>query len=97
MSQHLTNASDVQELVETAKLRPLSSTVAGSAGFTRLEIASARVLVKRLVRSGHRKGPSDYLLLSDSVLEKWWDEDAIAYLHEQYAARKAARGVVEIG
>lgn len=74
-----------------------SSTVAGSAGFTRLEIASARVLIKRLVRSGLRKGPSDYLLLSDTALEQWWDEEAVAYLHEQAAAAKARRGVVEIG
>lgn len=67
-----------------------SSTVAGSAGFTRLDIAAARVLVKRLVRSGLRKGPSNYLILSDHVIETWYDEEAVAYLHEQYSKRRGA-------
>ena len=59
-----------------------------SVGFSRLEIATARVLVKRLVRSGLRKGPSDFLLLSDSALEQWFDEDAVAYLQERYDERR---------
>ena len=73
-----------------------SSTVAGSAGFHRTDIAAARVLVKRLVRSGLRKGPSDYLILSDTALEQWWDEEAVAYLHEQAQERKQREGVIEI-
>lgn len=73
------------------------STDAGIAGFSRLDIAVARILVKRLVRSGHRKGPSDYLILMDSELERWWDEEAVAYLHEKAQAAKDARGVINIG
>lgn len=76
--------------------RSLSSTSAGSAGFTRLEIASARVLIKRLVRSGLRKGPSEMLLMLDSALEQWYDEEAIVFLHERAAEAKAQRGVIEI-
>lgn len=72
------------------------STSAGSGGFKRLDIAAARVLVKRLVRSGLRKGPSDMLLIMDSALEQWYDEEAVAYLHEMAAAAQKRRGVVEI-
>lgn len=36
------------------------------------------------------------LLLTDSALEQWYDEDAVAYLHEKAAEAKAARGVIEI-
>lgn len=72
------------------------STDAGIAGFHRLDIAAARVLVKRLVRSGLRKGPSDMLLISDSALEQWYDEDAVAYLHEKATEAKKARGVIEV-
>lgn len=57
----------------------------------------ARVLVKRLVRSGLRKGPSDMLLLTDSALEQWYSEEAEAYLLEQAQERQARRGVLEIG
>ena len=82
MSQILTGLGITEK-----QLQHSSSTVAGSAGFTRLDIATARVLVKRLVRSGLRKGPSEYLLLSDSVIEAWYDAEAITYLHEQFAAK----------
>jgi hypothetical protein len=34
--------------------------------------------------------------LPDHVLERWYDEDAIAYLHEQYAERKKRDGVIEV-
>ena len=84
MSQLLNTASPDP----ASSLEHLFSTSAGSAGFTRLEIASARVLIKRLVRSGLRKGPSDLLILSDHTLEQWYDEDAVKYLHERYAARR---------
>lgn len=52
--------------------------------------------MKRLVRSGLRKGPSDMLILSDTALNQWYDEEAVAYLHEQAQARKAREGVIEI-
>lgn len=89
-----------QLLTEVGQLAPsarLSSTSAGSGGFSRLDVAAARVLVKRLVRSGLRKGPSDLLLLTDSALDAWYDEDAVAYLHEQAQARKAREGVINVG
>lgn len=73
-----------------------SSTNAGSGAFHRWDIAAAKVLVKRLVRSGLRKGPSDMLLLTDSALNEWYNEEAVAFLHEQYARRQAERGVIEI-
>lgn len=89
-----------QPLMESSILvtssKSSSSTNAGSAGFTRLDIAAARVLVKRLVRSGLRKGPSDYLLLTDTALNSWYDDDAVAYLHEVAQKKKDARGVIEI-
>lgn len=92
MSKILTSTSEALQSKPSGRLY---STDAGSAGFTRLEIASARVLVKRLVRSGLRKGPSDYLLLSDTALDQWYDGEAVAYLHEQYSKRRGAP--LEIG
>lgn len=73
-----------------------SSTNAGSAGFHRWDIAAAKVLVKRLVQCGLRKGPCDLLLLSDSALNEWYNEEAVAYLHERAAEKKAAQGTVVI-
>ena len=63
--------------------------------FSRADIAVAKVMVKRLVRAGYRKGPSDYLLLSDTALEQWFDGEALAYLHENGKVRQG--GVLEIG
>lgn len=51
--------------------------------------------MKRLVRSGLRKGPSEMLLLSDHALDQWYDEEAIAYLHEQGKKRQGV--ALEIG
>ena len=80
---------------ETPSMRTFS-TSAGSAGFSRLDIAAARVFVKRLIQSGQRKGPPDFLILSDSVIEKWYDDEAVRYLHEKAQERKAREGVIEI-
>ena len=44
-------------------------------------------MVKRLVESGFRKGPSDLLLISDSEKEIWFDAEAIRYLTENLEAR----------
>ena len=88
MSQILDDASKL--LTPEKRLQHSFSTGAGSAGFTRLEIASARVLIKRLVRSGLRKGPSDMLILSDTALEQWYDGEAVSYLHERYSERRPA-------
>lgn len=92
MSEILNSASEAIQ----PRSQHSSSTNAGSAGFQRLDIAAARVLIKRLVRSGLRKGPSEFLLLSDSALDSWYDEEAIAYLHEQAKKAADARGVIEI-
>lgn len=86
----------MQSSIVVSSSKSSSSTNAGSAGFSRLDVAAARVLVKRLVRSGLRKGPSDMLLLSDSALDEWYDDDAVAYLHEAAQKRKDERGVIEI-
>lgn len=48
----------------------------------------ATVMVRRLVRAGLRKGPSDLLLLPDYLLDRWYNEDAIAYLHEMGRAKQ---------
>lgn len=56
-------------------------------GFKLSELAAAKVVVKHLVRMQARKGPTDLLVLPDSALEKWYDEDAAAYLREQMARR----------
>lgn len=77
---------DVLE-AKAKRLLHSSSTSAGSAGFARLDIAAARVLVKRLVKSGLRKGPSEMLILTDTALEQWYSEEAVAYLHEQAEKR----------
>lgn len=45
------------------------------------------MLVKRLVKSGLRKGPSEMLILTDTALEQWYSEEAVAYLHEQAEKR----------
>lgn len=63
-------------------------------GFREADLAVARIMVRRLVRSGLRKGPSDYLLLSDSALDQWFNEEAKAYLHEMGKQRQG--GVLEI-
>jgi len=60
-----------------------------------MEVASARVLIKRLVRCGLRKGPTEMLILPDFALEQWYSEDAVRYLHEQYSKRRGAP--LEIG
>lgn len=68
---------------------PSSSTSVANTGFSEMDLAAARVLVRRLVQSGLRKGPSDYLLLLDSELDRWYAEEAVRYLHEQGQKRKA--------
>lgn len=87
----------MQSSILVTSSKSSSSTNAGSGGFSRLDIAAARVLVKRLVRSGLRKGPSDMLLLSDSALDSWYDDDAVAYMHEVSAKKMADRGVIKVG
>lgn len=48
---------------------------------------SAKVLVKRLVQSGYRKGPSDLLVLPDHALEQWYTDEAVRYLQERKQER----------
>lgn len=73
----------------------LSSTPSVKLGFSELDIAVAKVVVKRLVANGHRKGPSELLVLEPWQLETWWREDAIAFLQEQKAERQKVVAVIE--
>jgi len=60
-----------------------SSTPDVKISFSKLDIAVAKVIVKRLVKNGWRKGPKDLLILSDSAEEQWYNEEALVYLQEQ--------------
>lgn len=60
--------------------------VAARMGWPLTQIMSAKVLVKRLVQSGFRKGPSDLLVLSDQALEQWYTDEAVRYLQERKEA-----------
>lgn len=48
------------------------------------------MVVKKQVRAGFRKGPSDYLVLPDSEIEHWLDEEAVRYLEENLKGRQAS-------
>lgn len=48
---------------------------------------AAKVMVKLLVKSGVRKGPSDLLVLPDHLIEEWYNDDAVRYLQEQKERR----------
>lgn len=56
---------------------------------SRADIAVAKVVVKKMIRAGVRKGPSDLLLLSDAFLESWYEDDAKRYLEENLKAKQA--------
>lgn len=78
-------------MILSASGQPLASastfTTLEGHGFSRLEVATARVVVKRLVQAGKRKGPSNYLLLLNHEVEALWDQYALDYLKEQAQAR----------
>ena len=65
-----------------------------SLGFSRQDIAAAKVVVKRLVGSQMRKGPTDMLLLPRHHVEQWFNDEAIRYLKEQKAKRSAPVAVI---
>lgn len=50
-------------------------------------MAVARVMVKRLVEAGFRKGPSEYLVMPDTAKELWFDQEALIYLEENMKVR----------
>jgi len=77
------------------RLQHSSSTSVANSGFSRLDVAAARVLVKRLVEAKLRRGPPDFLILSDHVLAEWYSDEAVAYLHER--AQERQRPPTEIG
>lgn len=68
--------------------------IAARMGWPLLDIMTAKVLVKRLVQSGMRKGPSELLVLSDHALEEWYTDDAVRYLQEQ--KEKRSKPVAEL-
>lgn len=63
-------------------------------GWPLQDIMAAKVMVKRLVGAGYRKGPPDMMILPAHVVEDWFTEDAVRYLKEQKAAR--SKPVAEI-
>ena len=65
-----------------------------SLGFSRQEIAAAKVVVKRLVGSQMRKGPTDLLLLPRHHVEQWFNDEAVRYLQEQKAKRSQPVAVI---
>lgn len=44
-----------------------------------------------MVQAGMRKGPQDYLLLSEPLVEELWDNEAVRYLKEQARARNSGQ------
>lgn len=64
------------------------------AQFPLMDVMAAKVLVKRLVQSGMRKGPSELLTLPDYLLEQWYTDEAYRYLQEQKAARSKPVAVI---
>jgi hypothetical protein len=76
---------------EDRKSQSASSTQEGvAAEFPRLDVAVARVVVRRLVKYGLRKPPGNLLILPDHVYEDWLDQEAVRYLQEQKALRQSS-------
>src|SRR3990167_11416442 len=72
---------------EPIRSASISSTPSGI-GFSRLDVATARVMVKRLVESRMRPGPSELMTMSDWELELWLDQEALRYLEENLKKRQ---------
>lgn len=58
------------------------------------DIMAAKVVVKRLVGSGMRKGPNDLLVIPNAVADQWYTDEAVRYLQEQ--KEKRSKPVAEI-
>lgn len=58
------------------------------ADFPRLDIAVAKVIVRRLVAAQQWRGPSDLLIISDAGYEDWLEGQAVEYLRQQKRARQ---------
>lgn len=71
-----------------------TSTTPSASGHRREDIAVARVLAKRLISAGQRKGPPDFLLLPDSAVEAWLDQEAIRLLEENGQQKQSGKKVV---
>lgn len=54
-----------------------------------MDIMAARVIVRKLVQKGLRKGPSQLLVLEDSAYDNWLTEEAVMFLREQKARQQA--------
>lgn len=63
-------------------------------GWPLADIMAAKVLVKRLVQSGMRKGPTDLLVLPDHLIEEWYNAEAVRYLQEQKEKRSKPIAVI---
>lgn len=47
----------------------------------------AKVVVRKLIQEGIRKGPSDLLLIENWMYDQWLEQDAVAFLKEQRERR----------
>jgi hypothetical protein len=55
-----------------------------------MDVQVAKVVVRRLVRNGWRKGPTDLLLISDHEYDQWLEHEARSWLKEQVVLRRGA-------
>jgi len=58
------------------------------------DIMAAKVMVKRLVGAGVRKGPNDLLVIPNAVAEQWYTDEAVRYLQEQKEKRSQPVAVI---
>lgn len=58
------------------------------------DIMAAKVMVKRLVGAGMRKGPNDLLVIPNAVADQWYTDEAVRYLQEQKEKRSKPVAVI---
>lgn len=61
-----------------------------SLGFPPEDIAIAKITVRHLVATGQRQCISDLMMLPDHAINEWYDQEAIRFLEEQAARRRAS-------
>lgn len=87
------------EFLKRTRSQSTSSTPSGQddalkADFPYQDIRAAKVLVKRLVGAGVRKGPTDLLVIPNAVAEQWYTDEAVRYLKEQKEKRSQPVAVI---
>ena len=88
-SQNDTTSPLIHSVSEAVAESPSTSTILSEHGYQRLDLAVARVMVKRLVEAGYRKGPSELLVLPQNEIELWYDQEAVRFLDENLKQRQA--------